>query len=331
MNMTVDKSRKAEERYREALASIPPPGIGKGCHLFLLAVANHGVHAGHDNATILADIRAAIPPGRRRVPDSDIRSTLLRARRDQRQWQSEGFQQRRTHHATHVQPELDGCGYRQKLIDRSAGVSDVDLWEVSPVKLDWEPGSRDAIVLLEELYAADEILFLGERYDRDVKTVEEWLRDLVAKPGTPWPHIMPNPVDGDLHETATGTESRRGDAAIRDLRYVLVEFDDMVIGDQYAFWHTIIHDAILPVTTLIYSGSKSLHAWIRVDIPHQAAWDEIVRHELYGPTGRLTLLGADRACCNPARLSRLPGYFRTDKDNWQRIVYLNPDAYLAQD
>ena len=54
--------RKIEERYREALSTIPAPG-GGGCHAALLGVASLGVMTGRDDNTMLAEIRANIPAG----------------------------------------------------------------------------------------------------------------------------------------------------------------------------------------------------------------------------------------------------------------------------
>ncbi|MBT3381362.1 MAG: hypothetical protein HN742_29660 [Lentisphaerae bacterium] len=323
------RSLTLEEKYRDALASIPAPGVGQGCHPFILTVANYGVMAGHSNSAVFSDIRRCIPGGRRHVPDNDIRDTIAHARRDHLMWEQNPAK-RPGYQKSISKPAIDGPSYRRKLIERSEGAEDVDLWELSPVRLDWEAGFRDAIALLSELYGPDEVLFIGERYDRDVATTVEWIRELEERKQAPWPHIMPNPVDGRAHETSTGTMSRRGDAAVSELRFLLVEFDDLPLAEQCAFWHTIIRDQIMPVAALIHSGSKSLHAWIRADIPNRDTWDSVVKQELYGPCGRLTLLGADRACCNPARLSRLPGVLREDKGNWQRLVYLDPQAGLAQ-
>ena len=71
--------RKIEERYREALATIPAPG-GGGCHAALLGVASLGIMAGRDDNTMLAEIRASIPAGGRRVPDGEIKDAIRRAR-----------------------------------------------------------------------------------------------------------------------------------------------------------------------------------------------------------------------------------------------------------
>ena len=314
----------AVDRYRHALAAIPAPGYGRGCHPYLLTVANHGVMAGLRDDQLFRDIRASIPPGRRRVPDSDIRTTIGRARRDQR------HPRRCTQPSRPAPRPFDGAAYRQRLIDRANGAGEPDLWDFSPVRFDWPPGTRDAVTLLTALYQPHEVLYIGDTYGRQVATVDAWLHWLQDQPHAPWPHIMPNPVDGQTHETKNGKISLRCDAAICTFRFVLVEFDDLPREDQEAFWFTVIWDKLMPVAALIDSGGKSIHAWLRVDLPDRDSWDKLVRHELYGDQGRLTRLGADRACCNPARLSRLPGHFRQDKagapGRWQRLLYLAPDA-----
>lgn len=323
--MSHHATAEMEQRYRRALRNIPPPGMGQGCHPSLLGVANYGVMAGHSDQAIFSDIRGAIPPGQRRVPDSGIRNTVSRARRDH---QRNEYTPRscRKKQVTSPRLELDGPAYTQSLIRRSRGATDMDLLELSPVRLSWRPGPRDAVELLRTLYGPNEILFIGRKYDRGVASVTEWVRRIERQEHATWPHIIPNPVDGKTHETSMGKQSLRGDRAIASFRYILVEFDDLSLAHQQAFWYTIIDKGIFPVTALISSGGKSLHAWIRADIPDRQTWDRIVKKDLYGPTGRLTLMGADRACCNPARLSRLPGHFRTGKGNVQKLFYLNPES-----
>ena len=79
----------------------------------------------------------------------------------------------------------------------------------------------------------------------------------------------------------------------------------------------------MPVTTIIDSGGKSLHAWLRVDIPDRKAWDKEVAGKLYNKhTGMLCLLGADPACKNPSRLSRMPGHIRNSTGSIQKLLYL---------
>jgi hypothetical protein len=99
---------------------------------------------------------------------------------------------------------------------------------------------------------------------------------------------------------------------------------ELVKPDQFALWFTIISKNLIDVALLLDSGGKSLHAWIRVNLPDRAAWETEVGKRIYGPQGVFSCMGADRACRNPSRLSRLPGHYRAEKANWQSLLYVNP-------
>jgi len=71
---------------------------------------------------------------------------------------------------------------------------------------------------------------------------------------------------------------------------------------------------------LIDSGGKSIHAWIRVDCPDRNAWERAIEQELFGQW--LAPMGVDLACRNESRLSRLPGHYRVDTGNRQRLLFL---------
>lgn len=312
------------QHYRDALARIPPPGVGAGCHPFLLAVANHGIMAGIPAQQLFDDIRRAIPRGKRRVPDSDIRSTIRRASRDQENRPRSTDQLSPTRPCRSA-PALDGPAYRGKLVEAARGSGKAELWHLSPVRFDWPPGVRDALTLLNALYMPEEFLYIGDKYGREVATVTEWMRRLSQSSLANRPHVIPNPLDGQAHPTAEGRLSFRGNAAVAAFRFVLVEFDDAPLEEQFAFWVSVLERQLLPVAAIIHSGGKSLHAWLRVDLPSRGEWDYTVRGELYGQEGRLTRLGADRACCNPARASRLPGHVRRETGRAQELLYLNPN------
>jgi hypothetical protein len=192
---------------------------------------------------------------------------------------------------------------------------EADLWELSPVRINWGPG-EDARNLLEILYQPDDVLFIGDRYGKQVKTVQEWLADPdLCK----HPHIIPNPLTGLEGHTKSGTPSLRADNCVMAFKYAVVEFDDMPREDQIGFWLSI-H---LPVVALIDSGGKSIHGWVKVDAPDRAAWEKYVEGKLFP---MLTTIGCDPSCRNEARLSRLPGHFRAEKKNWQRILFLDPEG-----
>ena len=98
--------------------------------------------------------------------------------------------------------------------------------------------------------------------------------------------------------------------------FAVAEFDNVAYDEQIAFWCAIE----LPIVALIFSGGKSIHAWICVDCDDMDDWNDAVRKHLYNKT--LIPYGVDRACSNPGRLSRTPGARR--KGVSQDLLYINP-------
>jgi hypothetical protein len=82
----------------------------------------------------------------------------------------------------------------------------------------------------------------------------------------------------------------------------------------------------LPILALIDSGGKSIHAWLDVQkLSSITTCDEWTREIKIGLYERVLIpLGVDRACCNPSRLSRLPGFFRSETGRFQRLLWLSP-------
>lgn len=200
-----------------------------------------------------------------------------------------------------------------------AGREEMDIWEASPVRIATPP-DQDAILLLESLYAPSDVLFMGDRYGRTVKTVAQWLAEFRAGRPIP-PHMIPNPLTGQAAPTKDGRPSFRADACVKAFRFAVAEFDGMSREDQWRFWWAVN----LPVCTLIDSGGKSLHAWIRIDgVETTEQWTDLVERKLFGRW--LIPLGCDAACRNEARLSRLPGHFRAENGRWQRLLYLAPEG-----
>lgn len=118
--------------------------------------------------------------------------------------------------------------------------------------------------------------------------------------------------------------SLRGDGNIKEYRYCLVEFDNLSREDQIKFFCAVK----LPIVALIDSGGKSIHAWLEVSklekIRTAEDWQTQIKGRLYDRL--LTPLGVDGACSNPARLSRLPGHYREEKQACQRLLWLSPEG-----
>lgn len=315
------------ERYENALHRIPTPGTG--CHAALLGCANLGIMAGINEHTLLADIRAAIPTAGRRVPDGEILDAIRKAQADVSPIGDNVANGQQTHHrpAPAVKPPFDGPAYRRKLIAQGDGAEEADFMELSGGMLPLEP-AQDAVYLLETLYAPSDILYTGDVYGKQVDTVHAILERV--KCGSIPSHIVPNPMTGQQALDKSGNPSFRCDAAVSQYRFAVVEFDDLDRPSQLAFWHSIITRNLMPVACLIDSGNKSVHAWLDVNLPDAQAWQREIREGLYHPiTGRMACIGADRACQNPARLSRMPGH-RRDNGRLQQLVYVNPNLQVTR-
>jgi RecA-family ATPase len=103
-----------------------------------------------------------------------------------------------------------------------------------------------------------------------------------------------NPVDGH------GVKNEN----ITRFTYALIESDDMPIPDQDALYRRLE----LPIACLVHSGSKSLHAIVKVDAPNYQEYRKRVEY-LYGFLAKHDFR-VDTANRNPSRLSRLPGVTR---------------------
>ena len=305
-------------KYKRALETIPPPG-GNGCHTALLGVANRGIRAKVPPATIANDLRQHTPPGGRTVTDTEIWQAVEKAAREH----GKQYTPQPTRITTGL-PIINGTKYRQTLIEQSRGILEYDMWQMSPLQPDYNPPANMATTLLEQLHSPDEILFTGDTYETNVRPVCDIVEN-IRRTGIVPPHIIPNPLDGEWHLNKNEQPSRRCDAAVKVFRFCVCEFDNMSMEDQVAFWYSVISRKLLPVAALIDSGGKSLHAWLKLDLPTAIDWDRVVRGQLYSAqTGLLTVLGADTSCKNQSRLSRLPGHYRAEKGKWQRLLYLSP-------
>jgi hypothetical protein len=102
----------------------------------------------------------------------------------------------------------------------------------------------------------------------------------------------------------------------------MAEFDTLSREDQLRFWSVVS----LPIIALVDTGGKSIHAWLDVSkiakVTSSEKWTTEIKGRLYDRI--LKPLGVDGACSNPARLSRLPGHLREEKNEYQKLLYLDP-------
>lgn len=290
--------------YTEKLQNIPAPG--GGCHVALLAVANSGARANVPPEQIHFDIRNNIPPGNRKITDKEIQDAIQKAFADRQ----------RPFYTPKPAPQLDGTAALQRIINQAKATTEADLWELSD-RIDWEP-HEDAWRFLAAMFRPGAFVFIGDRVEagvvgKNIRTTSEWI-DFFQSGGEAGPFIIVNPLTGKPAPAKSGDrETYRGDGCVAAYQYALAEFDNLSLKDQISFWT----GAKLPVKALTFSGKKSIHAWLEVDISDAAAWEREIRVKLY--RGALIPLGIDSACQNPARLARLPGVKRGGQ--WQKLLY----------
>lgn len=349
-----------KNRYRKALAEIPAPGTG--CHPFLLGVATLAIRAGRSDEQALAEIRDAIPLGARIVDDREIAEAIERARQDTTAFVPGRASRRRITprrrtvseiRAAVVEDKTNAEKLRSAVIEAGGGELDpfgAEVRENSPIRLEAYseafPHAGDMLLLLRHLYQPDDILFIGRRKGKakpgeDVRTAAEWIQHFhgclaqiaelplglrqreFERMGERYSLIAPNPLTGCEGKTKEGEPSFRADSCVAEYRYVVAEFDGMSFNEQGAILRGL-GKAGVKIAAVIYSGGRSCHAWLCCDgVANATEWETQVKKGLF-PV--LAALGADKACSNPSRLSRLPGMFRADKSNWQRLLYLAPEG-----
>lgn len=301
-------------RFRDAVHALP--ARGGGLHSALLSAANHGALAGLDEYALLADLE---PAARERGADQrEIRAAVQTALRDCGTVPGADGRVYRPTPPPKPKPAINAAAALRAILARGEGFAEADLWEASPVRIDWPP-DEDAARVLQAIYPPEARLFIGGRCDAGpVQTVAEWTAAFSA--GAPVPeHVIPNPLTGRHGLTKDGKPSRRADSCTAEYRCAVVEFDTMPRAQQIAFWA----GCRLPVYALIDSGGKSIHGWVRIPgVTTADQWARDVGGLLYQQ--HLIPLGVDPTCRNPARLSRMPGHFRKEKERWQRVLFLAP-------
>lgn len=109
-----------------------------------------------------------------------------------------------------------------------------------------------------------------------------------------------NPLDGE------GVRNEN----VSDYRYALVESDSLDLEKQNA----ILRELELPIAALVYSGSKSIHAIVKIFASDYQEYRKRVDY-LYDICKK-NGLEIDTQNRNPSRLSRMPGIKRGDKEQY---------------
>lgn len=119
-------------------------------------------------------------------------------------------------------------------------------------------------------------------------------------------------------------QNGRGDADVAAWRHCLIECDSAALELQWA----AIRASQLPVSVVVHSGGRSVHAWVRVD----ASTAEEFRERASTAADAMEAfegIKVDRSTLNPSRLARLAGRRRGDAT--QQLLAINIGATCWDD
>ncbi len=355
-----------EARFQKSLTRIPTPGFGHGCHKALLGIATRGFIADNTEDEIFAAIKAAIPAGGRMVTDKEIKDAIKRAKLDTvpggsalSMRPSIKIERRKK------LSETEAAKVRKHVLSYSNGpinLDSEDFRNAHGFQLEQQamsqlyPEAFTMIQLIRELYGPDDLLYIGPECMGsgldNIRTATEWLgffeeqqHAILERVGnTDWnsstpsafllnlgmrySHIVPNPVTGCFGKTKDEKDSLRCDGSVRDLRYTVIDFDGLdPLEKQGEILHCLCEAMDIRICALIQTGGRDgcgLHAWVKIDgVDSLESWNEKVRDGLF-PT--FEALGADPACANPSRGSRLPGVYRWKTSVWQKLVFISKEG-----
>lgn len=178
-----------------------------------------------------------------------------------------------------------------------------------------DPATVSAEKFLELLYPAGEKILVFENEYSQGEAL--WPVDGVPTDGRVGIWYLPQPVTGEYLPNPDGKPgpngedpkpSRRTWRCVSAFRYFVLESDEAPMRD----WLGWIVQVPLRIEALYTSGSRSVHALIRVDARTKQEWDETKRRMMPFLVASL-MCGADRGTWSAVRLSRLPGCLRRGK------------------
>lgn len=150
---------------------------------------------------------------------------------------------------------------------------------------------------------------------------EDWLKRLNKVHGDPNGILSHGRERNGLYITVNPMKpGGKKDEDVTDYRHALLEFDTIPLEDQFSLY---IQER-LPCAAIIYSGGKSVHAWVKIDAQTRTEYDERVKF-LYE---RFAAYGPDFKNKNPSRFSRLPSCVRGGKRQELHAISL-PDAPIG--
>lgn len=202
-------------------------------------------------------------------------------------------------------PCVDEVLRKTIIADTRVGIA--DLWERSPRRFEDNHCHADEIV--DQLFAPDAVLCVARSRSRFETCRREKLRGCLHK----MQFIVPSPMSAALGLTRKGKRSAHTLDNTGPRRFIVTEFDHGTIDEQAAL---ILHLACrAPLTLVVHSGNKSLHAWFYCSGRPENRVHEFFKYAVN--------LGADPATWGRSQFTRLPDG-RRGNGHRQTTFYLNP-------
>ena len=310
-------------KYETALAAFAAPGArwaNKG------ALTYWGKAAGLSADEIIADVRAQGVNDR----DADIRRGWTDAQtRDAATTANHTRRARKpppqyVHHVRNLIGGMGDCG------------SDA-VRELSPC-LDWlgKPPPNQTAMFMRAAFAPGEMVHVfrndmptAGKPGVNIRPAADWVELIERGEPLPGDLLVPNPFTGEPGETTAGKQSFIAQSCLAAFPFMVLEFDEMPLAKQCAFWRAFILTSNLApaLVALTFSGNRSIHGLVHVGCAALADW-QAVRQRMRGlfASDPDAAMRADVQAMQPRTGTRLPGVRRFDNGRRQVLLYLNPRA-----
>ena len=289
--------------------TLKPPPAGEGVHSWLLATANRLRAQQQSPAQITAILRAATQDCGRAVPDREITATVEKAFQDSPMKPRKGIvplsTRKPSKKPSNTCPAIRAGllkAWRACLTSTRDGMIPPNIWTRFFRK------EKLSLVLIRLTRAAKsctgQVLTNGAGLTPQVRTAHISL--LARCPASP---------------SRCQTASRVGGVRKTSRHFAMLLESDTVPANEFVRW---VMTLPIHIQSIVSSGGKSIHALWRVEAPDAATF----RAESARAVRLFARFGIDRACTSPCRLTRLPGFERTNTGGFQTLWFARDSASI---